>query len=135
MINFKYTYSMLIYDSPSDFCLSILWIDESVPHAWFSRRGFVARKSLLLLWLFVGSFLLMGYKAILHSSLITINYEDKFETLDELVQAGIPVTFPKDTILDNILSTDPRPTVQRMYKNSISVPYAGGRSPRWIRDK
>ena len=119
-----------------DFCLAILWIDESVPEGWFSRKGFShARKGLLLLWLFMGSFVLMGYKSTLRSSLITINYEDKFETFYDLVQSGIPLVFAKGTILDRILATDPRPTVQRMYKNAIGYPYTGNHAPRWIHDK
>ena len=119
----------------SDFCLAILWIDESRPHAWFCRRGFThARKGLLLLWLFAGSFLFMGYKSTLRSSLITIIYEDKFVTMIDLVQSGIPVAFGKGTILDKILSSDPRPIVQKMYKNGISYPFAGT-TPLWMRDK
>ena len=125
-----------MYLSLSDFCLAILWIDESRPRAWFFRSGFThARKGLLLLWLFGGNFLLMGYKSTLRSSLITINYDNKIETFDDLVQSGLPLVYPRVTILDRIFSTDPRTTVQRMYKNVISVPYAGGRVPRWILDK
>ena len=127
---------MNIYISLSDFCLAILWIDESVPHAWFSRRGFIlARKSLLLLWLFVGSFLLMSYKSNLRSSLITINYEEKFETINDLVESGIPLAFSKGTAPEKILSTDPRPSVQRMFKNAIGYRFKGGYAPRWVSDK
>ena len=127
---------MGMYLSLSDFCLAILWIDESVPHAWFSRKGFTnARKGLLLLWLFAGSFILMGYKSTLRSSLITINYEDKIETIFDLVQSGIPLAVARGTVLDKILSTDPRPTVQRMTKNLISYPYTGGHAPTKIFDK
>ena len=119
----------------SDLCLAIL-IDESRPHAWFSRNGFTnARKGLLLLWLVMGNFVLMGYKSNLRSSLITINYEDRFETIHDLVQSEIPVMFPTGTILDKTLSTDPRPAVKRMYKNAISFPYGGGQYPTWINDK
>ena len=125
-----------LYLSLSDFCLAILWIEESRPSAWFSRRGFTrARKSLLLLCLFAGSFLLMGYKSNLRASLTTINYEQKFEMIHDLVQSGIPLAFAKGTITDRILSTDPRPTVQRMYKNVIGYPYAGSSAPKWILDK
>ena len=125
-----------MYLCPSDFCLAILWIDESRPQSWFSRRGFThARKGLLLIWLFAGSFLLMGYKSTLRSSLITINYEDKIETIYDLVQSGIPVAFPEGTVFERILSTDPKPTVQRMYNNAISFPFDGGYPPRWLNDK
>ena len=59
----------------------------------------------------------------------------KFETFHDLVQSGIPLAVPKGTIIDKMLSTDPRPTVQRMYRNSIGFLYAGGNYPRWIGDK
>ena len=124
-----------MYLSLSDFCLVILWKEESRPSAWFSRSGFThARKFLLLLWLFMGSFLLLGYKSNLRSSLIMINYEDKIETNYDLVQSGIPLIVAKGTVIENILSTDPRPTVQRMYKNTIAFRYKG-KYPRWLLDK
>ena len=120
----------------SDVCLAILWIDECRPPAWFSRRGFThARKVLLFLWLLMGSFLLMGYKSTLQSSLITINYEDNIETIYDLGQSGISVAFSEGTVIERILSTDPRNTVKRMYKNAIGWPFAGGHAPRRIFDK
>ena len=119
-----------------DFCLAIPWIEESVPQEWFSRSGFThARKFLLLLWLFMGSFLLMGYKSNLRASLIAINYEDKFETFHDFDQSGIPLIVAKGTIYAKILDTDPRPSVQKMYKTAIGVPYSGGHLPRWLYDK
>ena len=123
--------------SISDFCLAITWIEESYPYAWYSRRGFIhARKLVLLLWLFGGRFIIMEYKSNLRASLIMINYADRFETFHDLVQSGIPLAIPKYTaILDRILSSDPRPTVQRMYKNAITYPYEGGFAPLWINDK
>ena len=125
-----------MYHSLSDFCLAILWIEESRPNAWFSRRRFShARKGLLLLWVFAGSFLLMGYKSNLRSSLITLNYGDKFDTIYDLDQSRIPLVVAEGTILNRLLSIDPRPTVRRMYKNAISYPYAGGQAPTWIFDK
>ena len=127
---------MFIYEySPSDLCLAIIWIDESRPRAWFSRKGFThARKCLLLLWLSMGSFLVLGYKSNLRSSLTMMNYEDKLETFHDLAQSGIPVAFGKGTILDKLFSTDPRPTMQRIYKNAITVPYTGGHD-NWLGDK
>ena len=125
--------------SISDFCLAMIWIGlyQSSPDAWYSRRGFNhARKSVLLLWLFGGGFVIMDYKTNLRSSLITINYEDKFETFHDLVQSGISLAIPKYTaIVDRILSSDPRPSVQTMYKNAITYPYTGGFAPRWVNDK
>ena len=64
-----------------------------------------------------------------------INYEDKFETIRDLEQSGIPVTFGEGTIVELLLATDPRSTVQRMNKNKITFPYAGGHAPLWVVDK
>ena len=76
----------------------------------------------------------MGYKSTLRSSLITINYEDKFETLNDLVQSGIPLAIGKRTIVGKIASNDPRPTVQSLHKTAIGFPFVGGSLPRYIND-
>ena len=50
----------------TDFALAtVVMIDESLPHEWFYRRGFVnGRMFLLFIWLFVGNVLSMGYRAV-----------------------------------------------------------------------
>ena len=73
----------------SDFCLAIFLIDESVPSSWFQREGFShSRKLLLIFWLVMGNFILMGYKGTLLSNLVKIRYEDTLETRADLIRSG-----------------------------------------------
>ena len=75
----------------------------------------------------------MGYKSTLRSSLITINYEKKFETLDDLVRAGMPMVFA--SVFHSYFSRDPRPTVQKLYMNGISYNWTGASGARWVYNK
>ena len=76
----------------------------------------------------------MGYKSTLRSSLIALNYEEKFETLYDLAQSGIPLVVAKGTFIQRILSTDPRPTVKRLNKNAYFFRYEGGQAPKRLKD-
>ena len=77
----------------------------------------------------------MGYKSNLRSSLILINYENKFETLNDLFKSGIPLALSKGTMLYHLASTDPRPAVKGMFKNAYVYDYSGSHPPSWIYDK
>ena len=82
----------------------------------------------------MGNFLLMGYKSNLRSSLISINYEDKLETLDDVANSVLPLMIADSTFIKFFVSTDPRPAVQRIYRNAELFPYNGS-SPKWVPDK
>ena len=110
-------------------------MDESRPRAWFSRRGFThTRKGLILLWLGAGFFLLAGYKLNLRASLITIDYEKKLETLDDMAQSGILMQLIKNDIL---FAPDTRPAVQKLFKNALRLDYewTGGIFPTAYYDR
>ena len=115
--------------------LTTFLFDESVPYQWFNRTGFIhSRKFLLLLWLFMGNFLLMGYKSNLRSSLIAINYKDKLTTLDDVAKSGIPLMIANSTINKALLASDPRLVVQHLYKNGEIYAWNGS-TPTWVRNK
>ena len=48
----------------TDFALTyVVMIDESLPHEWFKRRGYIkARMLILFIWLFFGNVLTMAYR-------------------------------------------------------------------------
>ena len=130
-----YLLAFLRYYISLDVCLTNFLFDESKPAQWFNRPGFThSRKLLVLVWLFMGNFLLMGYKSNLRSSLIAINYEDKLKTLDDVAESGLPLMIANSTIFNSLLASDPRPVVRHLYKNAEIFPW-NGNTPTWVRDK
>ena len=106
-----------------------------MPDQWFNRAGFThSRKFLLLLWIFIGNFLLMGYKSNLRSSLIAINYEDKLKTLDDVAKSGLPLMIPNMGTNKSLLASDPRLVAQDIYKNAEMYPWNGS-TPAWVPQK
>ena len=75
----------------------------------------------------------MAYKSTLLSSLITIRYEDAINTLNDLVDSGIPALIPRDTPIDKKFANDPRKIINKIYKNSHIYPY-NGTPPSYIWD-
>ena len=119
----------------ADLCIAISFIEESVPHAWFNRRGFVAsRKLLILQWLMFGSILLLGYKSTLLATLIPINYEKPINTVDDLANSNMPLLIAKKTAPHWLLATDPRDAVKRIFRKSVLYPF-NGTVPPWVRKR
>ena len=76
----------------SDICLALIMIDESVPYRWFQREGFIhSRKILLIFWLVMGNFILMGYRGTLLRNLVQIRYENTMETWDDFIKSGLKI--------------------------------------------
>ena len=102
-----------------------------VSETWFNRGGFTqSRKLLLIQWLVCVNFLLMGYKSLLLSSLVTISYEDTIDTLEDLDKSGLALLLPEGLGLVDLFENDPRPIAKRIFGQSIMVPYDGG-TPEW----
>ena len=111
-------------------------IDESVPHEWFHRAGFKrARKLLLILWLVLGNFLLMGYSGTLLTSLVKIRYEDAIDTLYDLEKSGLPFLLPGGIGLENDLGKIQISVMERiMDLQSEFFPF-NGTAPQSIYDR
>ena len=72
-----------------DFCIALIW-RRKVPHGWYHRDGFThSRKLLLLFWLVMGNFILLGYKGTLLSNLIRVRYEPPIESYDDVLKSGL----------------------------------------------
>ena len=91
--------------------------------SWINRRSFRSRNGLILMWLFLGHFLVMGYKSLLLSTLIPIRYESTIDTLDEMVKSGLPFVIPSRTTFHKLIASDPRPSMKEIYKRIHLVPY------------
>ena len=113
-------------------CLAVSLIGQGVSEIWFSRVGFTqSRKLLLIQWIVCANFLLMAYKSVLLSSLVTIRYEDTIDTLDDLDKSNMPVMIPQGAGLVEPLENDPRPIIKQILSRSKLYPYAGD-TPEWV---
>ena len=110
---------------------SAMLSQESFPHKWFHRRGFIARKLLLLQWLVWGNILAWGYRSTLLSILIPIRYEATIKTVNDLNSSGLPLLLPRATAMHFLMASDPRPVVKQIYNKSIVYPY-NGTIPSWV---
>ena len=103
----------------SDFFLSTEFIPRRRLKKWFEREGFQIRKILILKWLFLGNVITMAYKSTLLSSLVTIRYESTIDTVNDLVQSGLPALIPNNTAVQYMFASDPRKEMKNVYNRSI----------------
>ena len=117
-----------------DLCHAVVFFEESLPLAWFNRRGFTkSRKFILLQWLFFGTVIVQSYKSVLRTSLITITYEKGIDTFEDFDNSGLPLIIPKPTAPYKLLASDPRPVFKRIFGRKLPFLY-NGQVPDWVRD-
>ena len=125
-----------IYFSGILFCIGAV-IDEPQGHQQIvpyisHTSGSKARLVLVLKWMLVGCLLTMSYKAVLRARLISTQYEKPIDTLDDVLESKMPVRFPGDTGMTNMLKTDPREIV-RQELSAKAKPYIFGiQNPDWV---
>ena len=98
---------------------------------WIQRPGFVIRKIVILKWIFLGNILTMAYKKSLLSSLIPIQYEDSIDSIDDLDNSGLPLMLGKGYTLHELMSSDSRPIMRRIFNRSILVTVGKNGIPKW----
>ena len=77
----------------------------------------------------------LGYSAVLPSFLMSIRYEDTIDTISDQAASDTRLIIIKDHDMEHMIATDPRPSVQKIYNNSITIVYDGSlQVPKWISD-
>ena len=115
----------------TDFFLSTELIPKRRQMRWIQRPGFVIRKIVILKWIFLGNILTMAYKKSLLSSLIPIQYEDSIDSIDDLDNSGLPLMLGKGYTLHELMSSDSRPIMRRIFNRSILVTVGKNGIPKW----
>ena len=67
----------------------------------------------------------MAFKSTLLSCLIQIQYEDTIDTLNDLVNSGLPILLPDNTALRQKVVSDPRQITKKISNNSIDYQFNG----------
>ena len=118
------------------FCIGAV-IDEPQVHQQIvpyisHTSGSKARLVLVMKWMLVGSLLTMSYKAVLRAMLISMEHELPIDTLDDVLESNMPVRFPGDTGMANMLKTDPRETVHKELSEKATPYIFGNQNPHWV---
>ena len=98
---------------------------------WIKRPGFAIREIVILKWIFLGNILTLAYKKSLLSSLIPIRYEDTIDTIADLDNSGLPLMLGKGFRLHELMSSDSRPIMSRIFNSSILVNVDEKGIPKW----
>ena len=100
--------------------------DSAIKIKWIQREGFATRRVMILKWMVLGTFLTMGYKSALLSTLVPIRYESSIDTIEDLAKSGLPLLIPSATTVNKLIANDPRRSMKKIYDRSIVYPYSGG---------
>ena len=99
-------------------------VAEPMPHEIILRNSFMrARRLLILQWLTWATILSLAYKSTLLSTLITIRYTDTIDTIDQMVESGLPFYIQSSSVLNWIAVTDPRDSIKRLNERRVDVPH------------
>ena len=127
-----YLYNILLPDIKvkikiSDLVLALTpAVDETVPWMLYHRLSFTkSRKLLLAQWLIMANILSHAYKGALLSSLVTIRYTEPLDTVDQMVESGLPFYVLGGTVLEWLSKTDPRDGVKQLNDRRFDMPYNG----------
>ena len=82
-----------------------------------------SRRLLILQWLTWATILSLAYKSTLLSTLITIRYTDTIDTIDQMVESGLPFYIQSSSVLNWIAVTDPRDSIKRLNERRVDVPH------------
>ena len=115
----------------ADFITSLELIPSGMLWKWIQRPGLNMRQLTILMWIVMGTFLTLGYKSTLLSSLIKIRYEATIDSLHDLDKSGISLLLPEGGDDIDFIRRDPREVMARLYKRIIEFPYQGG-IPEWV---
>ena len=66
-----------------------------------------------------------AYKGALLSSLTTLRYTVPLDTIDQMVESGLPLYVPRGTIHEWLLTTDPTEGAMQLNKRRIFIPFSG----------
>ena len=75
--------------------------------------------------MFLGNVITLAYKSTLLSSLVQIRYERPIDTLSDLHDSSLPALIAGSSPFTQAFATDPRKTMQDIFKRSIVYPYNG----------
>ena len=101
------------------FCVGTI-IDEASGHQqkinYISGTNLRARMILVFVWIMVGFLITISYKSVLLAMMMTTEYDETIDTIDDMLKSELPLWMATDTYLKLMLDTDPRAKVRELGK-------------------
>ena len=91
-----------------------------------------AREFLVLKWAMIGFLLTTGYKEILLSKLINIEYEKGLDSVEDVIESKKSVVYDGASAMHNLLKSDPRERVKELRKRATPYEAVKGNPPAWV---
>ena len=119
----------------ADFILALTPVlDESIPWKFYLRSSFTTSRRLLLIqWLVMANILSHAYKGSILSSLINIHYEEPLDTIEQMVESGLPFYVLGKTSLEWVIKTDPRDSVKKLNARRFDMPWDGHTEEKYLK--
>lgn len=86
---------------------------------------------LVCAWMLAGFFLTISYKSVLRAMMMTIEYDQTIDSIDDMLMSEMPAVMMVDTSLKFLLETDPREKVQVLAKKVVGYQF-GNSKPKWV---
>ena len=119
----------------SDIVLALTpFVDETVPYKFYQRTSFTkSRRLLLIQWIVWADIVSYAYKGALLSSLITIRYTVPLDSIDQMVESGLPFYVLGNTVMEWLSQTDPRNSVMQLNDRRFDMPFSGSVDEKYLK--
>ena len=119
----------------TDFILALTPVlDETIPWTIYMRNSFIrSRKLLLIQWLVMANILSHVYKGSILSSLININYEEPIDTIEQMVESGLPFYVLGNSAAVWVTKTDQREMVKTLNARRFDMPWEGVTEEKYLK--
>ena len=113
-------------------------IEESQKHDYFHKQPCaIAREMLILKWAMIGFLFTIGYKSVLLSTMINIEYEKPLDTVEDILRSDKPLFIESTSGIVNLLKSDPREKIKELAKKGRSYETEvteKGYGPVWLKE-
>lgn len=109
-------------------------IEEVQTHTYMNNKMCAkARQLLLIVWLLSAFTLTISYKEVLIANLVNVEYEQSVDNFDDLVESGMEMCVPENTLIPHLLFNDPRESTKAMLDKIVSINFTLS-LPTWIQN-
>ena len=112
-----------------------LLVDEAIEDKHISlKSGYKARNFLILVWLLSGFLITCGYKSVLLSTLVSVEYESPIDTIEDLLNSEKPI-FVDTSIKAIYISNDPRDGIKELDGKFTFYNATNGVVPGYVKNR